>query len=1223
MTIIRDLLARDLSKKIEEIIKVDQDNEQSVYDEITDYIATDRIKDQYRDLLKAIAEGPQEQTENVGVWISGFFGSGKSSFAKNLGYVLANRDVLGAKASQLFKEQVKDRRIGELVDFINASIPTEVVMFDVSVDRAVKRANERIAEIMYTVLLRELDYAQDYDIAELEIELEGEGRLDEFAARCRQMFEQEWRKVRTGAQKISRASAILYSMEPATYTTADSWALSLHGKSADITVGKFVERTFELAARRRQGKGLVFIIDEVGQYVARSADKIEDLRAVVEQFGKTSKNYLKQKKAVAPVWVIVTSQEKLDEVVAAIDSKRVELAKLQDRFKHRVDLAPADIREVATKRVLAKKTESVPVLQQLFDASQGQLNAACRLERTQRKSEVTREDFVQFYPYLPHFIELSIYIMSGIRLQPGAPRHYGGSNRTIIKQAYEMLVSERTALAEKPVGTLVTLDKIFELVEGNLSSEKQKDISDITERFKDDSDDMGMSARVAKAISLLEFIPDIPRTEVNIAACLIDKVGQPSPLPDVQRAIRRLEESQFVRNTEQGWKLQTAQEKNWDTERRAIEPRPKDRNEITRDVLRGIFDEPQLKKYRYRDLRTFEVGITVDGIRAGGEGDITLSVFTAEDAAGFPGRLEEVRAESRESSHKNDIYWVFALTPEIDDLEANLYASRQMIAKYRQLSAQNRITKDEQSSLSTEEHEVNRLQSRLRDKMMEVLENGQGVFRGVSKDAAALGRNASEIFKRLFDFAFPDLYPKLEMGYRPLKGNEVEEFLKAANLNALTPVFYEGENGLGLVSKEGSKFVPNSSAPIAKEVLDYIKREHSYGNKVTGKSLEEHFQGIGYGWERDMLRLVLAVLLRAGSVEITYQGRRFRNYQDPQSRTPLVTNPAFKAASFSPRETIDLRTLTSAVKHLEELTGEEVDIEEGAIATAFKKLADEELKLLLAVIATVQANGLPGGEALEEYRSTLNGVQTSASDDCVRMLAGEGKTLKEMRDRVRQIRDAVGPEGLTALRQARIAVGPMRTALAVRTSPEEAVVQKADELQSLVVSPSFCNELDRIKSLTRDIVSAYRDLYTATHRGRAELFSKAIDEVRGRAEWGQLPAEMHASVLMPLSTRLCTPPEDEIALSDSLTECVRCGASMSQMESDMAAASSLKAGVLTRVQELTEPDDAGDGVRVERVRLAEFFTTALDSEAAIDEALNRLADHLHKLVAEGVRVVVE
>jgi hypothetical protein len=96
--------------------------------------------------------------------------------------------------------------------------------------------------------------------------------------------------------------------------------------------------------------------------VARSAEKIENLRAVVEHFGQEGKNRVLAGKAVAPVWVIVTSQEKLDEVVAAIDDKRVQLARLQDRFKIRVDMAPADIREVATRRVLAKKKQAEPLL---------------------------------------------------------------------------------------------------------------------------------------------------------------------------------------------------------------------------------------------------------------------------------------------------------------------------------------------------------------------------------------------------------------------------------------------------------------------------------------------------------------------------------------------------------------------------------------------------------------------------------------------------------------------------------------------------------------------------------------------------------------------------------------------------------------------------------------------------------------------------------------------
>ena len=72
METIGKLLSRDLSRKIEEIIQADQADEQSVYSEITEYVATDSIRDQYATILKAIAEVPSEPHESIGVWISGF-----------------------------------------------------------------------------------------------------------------------------------------------------------------------------------------------------------------------------------------------------------------------------------------------------------------------------------------------------------------------------------------------------------------------------------------------------------------------------------------------------------------------------------------------------------------------------------------------------------------------------------------------------------------------------------------------------------------------------------------------------------------------------------------------------------------------------------------------------------------------------------------------------------------------------------------------------------------------------------------------------------------------------------------------------------------------------------------------------------------------------------------------------------------------------------------------
>jgi hypothetical protein len=1223
MKAIAELLQRDLTRKIEEIIQVDQADEQSVHAEITEYVATDSIREQYHLLLKAIAEAPSDPQESVGVWVSGFFGSGKSSFAKNLGYALQNRTFMGSQFADLFKQQIGDSRISDLLDLINAKTPTEVILFEVAKERDTRKVTERIAELMYTVLLRELDYAEDFDIAELEIELEAEGKLDQFIAACKKLHKLDWRMVRKGAQKLSRASAVLHDLDPTTYPAADSWAHSQRNRDAAITVSKVVERTFELWGRRRKGKALVFIIDEVGQHVARSGDKIEDLRATVEEFGKVGKNLLKKRKIAAPCWVVVTSQEKLDEVVSALgDDKRIDLAKLQDRFRHRVDLAPSDIREVATKRVLAKKPQAEPPLKKLFADNQGSLNAALRLERTSRRTDISETDFIQFYPYPPHYIDLCIGIMSGIRLQPGAPRHYGGSNRTIIKQAYEMLVSERTAFAKRPIGSLVTLDKVFELVEGNLSNEKRTDMHEISQRFKADPDDHGWALRVAKAVCLLEFIRDLPRTEANLAAFLVDEVGKHAPLKEVQAAVKRLEDAKFVRNTEDGWKLQTAQEKTWTNERGThLEPKPRERNELTRQALQQIFDEPEFKTFRFQNYRSFRIGISVEGSQLGDEGDLPLHLSIADDDDDFTRKLTEMRDESRQKSHENDLYWLFCLTPEMDELVAQLHASRKMVEKYDQMRAQNKITTDEATCLQDEKTAALGYQSRLRDKLTEGMEHGTGMFRGVQKDAAGLGKGLSEILKKLFAHAIPFLYPKLEMGARPLKGDEADQILKAADLKALPSVFYANETGLGLVVKDGAKNVICTTADVAKEVLEYLKSEHGYGNKDSrmGKGLERRFVDSPYGWEQDMVRLILAALFRAGEVEVTYQGNRFANYQDPVSRTPFTKTPAFRSSLFSPRQSVGLKTLTQAVQQLEDLTGEEVDVEEGAIATAFKKIAAEELEKLHPLKALAEAHGLPVLPLLGEYHQTLVGIQGSANDDCVRILTETGAIFGEAREKVRKLREALDDKALGVLRQARTATEQIWQRLAAH-GPAPEVIQCVDDLKGLLVSEQFADSLGDIAAKTKTVQGAYQQAYLTLFDRRAEAYRKAVDEIRNRPEWEplvQTNKDMAESMLLPLVGRVGA-DEDRAAVANGtgLGQ-----ASLTEMESDLAAVDGLRSSVLFKLQELSMGGKKKAPVR--RVRVADIFNRPIQTQQDLDAALGQLRDSLQKFIDEGAAIILE
>jgi len=1259
MQTIRDLLSRDLSQPIEEVIKLDQQDEQTVYSEITEYVATDRIKRQYMDILQAIADAPGDPTEGVGVWISGFFGSGKSSFAKNLGYVISNRQVLDHPAARLFVQQLQEqspgdplvRRIADTVDFINKRFDAHVIMFDVQVDRAVRRATEPIAEIMYTVLLRELDYAQDYDVAELEMELEAEGRLADFVQACAETLGEQvgegmpaeslpltllalsgvegadvpseayavWRQVRKGAQRIQRASAVLHEVDPDTYPTPDSWAASLQTKETDVTIRTLVDRTFELTARRRPKHTVIFVIDEVGQYVARSAEKIENLRAVVEHFGQESKNRVLAGKAVAPVWVIVTSQEKLDEVVAAIDDKRVELAKLQDRFPIRIDMAPADIREVATRRVLAKKPGAEPILRQRFDQAKAMLQTHTRLERTARQSDVTADEFVQFYPYLPHFVDLSIDIVSGLRLQPGAPRHIGGSNRTIIKQAYEMLVSDRVALGDAPVGTLVSLDRIFDLIEGNLSSEKQKDITDIAQRWPETKSPWPV--RTAKAIALLEYVRDLPRTETNLAALLYRRLGDDSPLPHVEQAVDALHKAQFIRQTENGWKLQTAQEKSWTAERNAHSPNPRERNDILEDRLRVIFAEPGLTRYRYgkrghtTSVRNFRVGVAWDGRTVtSGEAQVPLVLRVADGPDTFQEVGEQTRDDSRAESHRNEVFWIMSLTTGIDEVVAELYRSRQMVGKYDQLRAQGKITKEEVSSLSAEKTEVLRLEQRLKERLETALANGRGFFRGVSRDGAALGKTLGEILKALFDYAVPDLYPKLEMGARPLKGNEAEEILKAANLNGLPKVFYTPPDGLNLVVKEETKYVVNPNAPIVKEIADYLASEHSYGNKVTGRTMENHFGSIGYGWEREMLWLVLATLLRGGAIEVTYQGRRYRNHLDPQVRAPFSGTNAFRAASFAPRKAPDLRTLVAAARRYEALTGEEVDVEESTIAQAFQRLARAELEALLPVEATVRAHRIPVTPVLQEYRTTLETILNSASDDCVNVLAGEGASFQEARDRVATIRQATGEKGLARLQRMRTAVGQIWPLLQAEGLNDE-LADRARFLRERLDDGTYYQVSAELDGALVSLETTYRDLYLGRHSERATAFAAAVDSVKALPAWALVPQEMQETLLKPLLDRV-----HDLDLPEGDLACTVCRASPAEMASDLAAVDGLRSDVLLRVQELTAPDD-----KVERVRISDVAGVGqtLSTPEDVEELLEQLRDHLLKLIASGIKIALE
>jgi hypothetical protein len=544
-----------------------------------------------------------------------------------------------------------------------------------------------------------------------------------------------------------------------------------------------------------------------------------------------------------------------------------------------------------------------------------------------------------------------------------------------------------------------------------------------------------------------------------------------------------------------------------------------------------------------------------------------------------------------------------------------------MVDRYNQLSAQQKISSDEAACLQDEKNSKNSYETRLQDKLTQAMERGTGMFRGVQKDASALGRGLGEILKKLFGQIVPDLYPKLQMGSRPLKGDEAEQVIKAADLKALPTVFYEGDQGLGMVVKEGSKLVINTKAEVVREVLDYLKNEHSYGNKDSrmGKALERRFGGTPYGWERDMLRLLLATLFRAGEIEVTYQGNRYHNYQDPLSRTSFTNNPAFRSSLFSPRQSIGLKILTQAVQQLEDLIGEEVDVEEGAIATAFKEVAAEELEKLYSLKATAEAHQLPILTMLTEYQQTLAGIESSASDDCVRILTENGQEFGETRDRVRKLRESLDAEAIGVLRQARQATEQVWQRLSAH-APSPELETTVEELKTLLASEQFIDSWDKIVAHTKMVLEGYHTAYCELFDRRKQSYESACGEIKNRTEWASLEANnpgMAASLLSPLQARVGADDDrNSVAEGKSLGK-----ASLTEMESDLAAVDGLKSSVLVKLQELSIGSEKKAPVR--KVRVSEFFSRPIETQDELDKVLVLIRDSLQKCIDEGAIIILE
>ena len=178
---IDELFRRDIHRKIEEVVQVDLGDEPVLASELDEYVATGHILEEFEKVLDAYQESINAPNESSTVWVSGFFGSGKSSWAKILGYLLSNPIVAGKPIVDWFFERADAPRLRALLATVHAQAPTESVLLNLATgSNAVAREGESIVLPVYRALLEQRGYSRNFLLAELEYTLEGDGRLSAF-----------------------------------------------------------------------------------------------------------------------------------------------------------------------------------------------------------------------------------------------------------------------------------------------------------------------------------------------------------------------------------------------------------------------------------------------------------------------------------------------------------------------------------------------------------------------------------------------------------------------------------------------------------------------------------------------------------------------------------------------------------------------------------------------------------------------------------------------------------------------------------------------------------------------------------------------------------------------------------------------------------------------------------------------------------------------------------
>lgn len=844
--LMKEMFKKEIDRDIQGVIIVGQSEAENVAQELDEYVVTKELQKYFADFFSAYKKGIVGTTPKMGVWISGFFGSGKSHFLKILSYLLANKSVGEKKAIDYFADDSLTEGKPKIVDRIvladmklAADTDTDVVLFNI--DAKSDSNSKQNKDAIVNVFLKVFNEMQGFCgampfLADMERKLTEEGQYNEFKQKFEEVYGEAWEDSRQDFDFIQDdVVEVLTGMDFMSEAAARNWCEKA-AEPYQISIEDFAKRVKAYIDRKGNNHHVVFLVDEIGQYIGEDSKLMLNLQTVTEELGK---------ECMGKAWVIVTSQQDIDSITKV---KGNDFSKIQGRFDTRLSLSSANVDEVIKKRILEKKETPAQTLRLLYGQKTTIIkNLITFNDGVEKKLYADENDFACVYPFVPYQFNLLASVLTSVRTHGASGKHLSEGERSMLAMFKESAMEYK----ECEVGTIIPFYAFYDALENFLDHSHRGVIIRAYENdmINPEHKEKVFAVDVLKVLFMIKYVDKVVVANIDNITSLMaegiddDRIALKGKVEDALKVLMR---QNLVQKNGDIYVFLTDEEQEINRE---IESQSVEMAEIINKVSEMIFEDIFTdKKYKYPAFNgrySFNFNQIVDDrpYKPTQNFDVGVRILTpASDYGTDETTLRMVSGQGRE---------VLAVLPDdrafMDEIQRYL-----KIEKFLRLNTSSALSKYESIK------EAKRLEMRERNANAKLFltESLKDAVIYVNGDRAQI--SAKEVSARINEALgrlVKTVYHKLDYIDAAMGEDEIRKLLRTSNQLTLN---LEG----------GTE--PNIHA--LDDVLQYVAGNSRMHVKTSMKSIKDRFMKAPYGFVEDDVQWLVAKLFKRGELSFFVNG---------------------------------------------------------------------------------------------------------------------------------------------------------------------------------------------------------------------------------------------------------------------------------------------------------------------------------------------------------------